>query len=127
MECPFRKNIHFFEYKDSFAIVHISINKKVKRLNILYCYSLYDLRGLNEETLIKLIYKWALDNSVDLIWANSNVQDIIKRYENIFTNKFTKNLNFASWSLNKKTHPELSDLQAVDSDNDTSLINDSNL
>jgi len=127
MECPFRKNIHFFEYKGSFAIVHISINKKIKRLNILYCYNLYDLNGLNEEILIKLIYKWALDNSVDLIWANSNIKDMIKKYENIFTNRFTKNLNFASWSLNKKAHSELSDLQAVDSDNDTCLINDSNL
>ena len=124
MECPFRENIYFFEYKGSFAIVHVSINKNVKRLNILYCYNLNDS---NEEILIKLVYKWALDNSVDLIWGNSNEKDVIKKYEKIFTNRFTKNLNFASWSVNKKIQPDLSDLQAVDSDNDTSLINDSNL
>ena len=36
MECPYKKDIFFFEYKNNFSLVHIYSTKKIKRLNILY-------------------------------------------------------------------------------------------
>ena len=36
MECPFKKNIYFFEYKGNIAIVHIFFSNYIKRLNILH-------------------------------------------------------------------------------------------
>ena len=128
MECPFRNNIYFFEYEENFAVTHILVNKNIKRLHILYSYYLDQSK---EENLIRLIYKWAIDNSFDLIWANSNNKELIKSYEKVFSNKFSKTLNFASWSSNDEVNQKLQfdsdDLQAIDSDNDTILLDDNYL
>ena len=117
-------NIYFFEYKNSFAITHIVVNKNIRRLHILYSYS---TDTLNEEDLIKSIYKWGVENSIDLIWGNSNDKKLIQTYENVFTGRFTKNLNFASWSSSKNFQFSLNDLQAIDSDNDIISIDDNYL
>ena len=40
MECPFNKNIYFFEYRENFAIAHIVTAKNIRRLHILYTFYL---------------------------------------------------------------------------------------
>ena len=119
MDCPFNRNIYFFEYKENFAIVHIVTTANVKRLHILYSYYLNDS---DEESLFCSIFKWALYNSIDLVWANSNNKELIKKIEKVLTNRFTKPMNFASWSADKKIHEKLQtglvNSQGIDSDND---------
>ena len=119
MDCPFNRNIYFFEYKENFAIVHIVTTANVKRLHILYSYYLNDS---DEESLFCSIFKWALYNSIDLVWANSNNRELIKKIEKVLTKRFTKLMNFASWSADKKIHEKLqtglANSQGIDSDND---------
>ena len=121
IECPYKKDIYFFEYKNNFAIVHIFLNEKIKRLNILYTY--YTDKSEENELFI-LITNWAISNDIDLVWAvNKNTG-----FENIFPKLFNKSLNFASWSSNKMISETLqnglSDPQGVDSDLDSSLYVD---
>ena len=118
IECPYKNDIYFFEYKNNFAIVHIFLNEKIKRLNILYTY--YTDKSEENELFI-LITNWAISNDIDLVWAvNKNTG-----FENIFPKLFNKSLNFASWSSNKMISETLqnglSDPQGVDSDLDSSL------
>ena len=128
IECPFGKNIHFFEYKENFAIVHVFISENIKRLHILYAYY---LNRSEEEILFRSIFKWSLNNSVDLIWANSNNSEIIRKFEKILPNRFTKSMHFASKSSNKIVHEKLklglSNSQGIDSDNDIVSIDDNYL
>tara|TARA_B110000438_G_C15735444_1_gene616127 strand:- start:257 stop:1270 length:1014 start_codon:yes stop_codon:yes gene_type:complete len=124
LECPFSRNIHFFENDGNFAITHIVISKNIRRLHILYSFS---TNFPNEESLIKSIYKWGVNNSIDLIWGNTNNKELIQKYENVFSSRFTKNLNFASWSSNINPQLSLNDLQAIDSDNDIISIDDNYL
>lgn len=128
MECPFNKNIYFFEYRENFAIVHIVNNKIIKRLNILYTFYLNDS---DEENLFCSIFRWALNNSVDLVWSNSNNKELIKKTEKVFTNQFSKSMNFASCSSDKKIHEKLKlglfDSQGIDSDNDPILLEENYL
>jgi len=125
MECPFNKNIYFFEYKENFAIVHIFTSKNIKRLHILYTFY---LNNSEEDNLFRSIFKWSLQNSVDLIWANSNNAKMIKKFEKIFPNRFTKPINFASWSADKKVHEKLklglNNSHGIDSDNDIISLDD---
>ena len=125
MECPFNKNIYFFEYRGNFAIAHIVTAKNIRRLHILYTFY---LNSSEEENLFRLIFKWALYNSVDLVWANSNNEELIKKSEKIFTSHLTKSMNFASWSSDKKIHEKLrlglANSQGIDSDNDTISLDD---
>ncbi len=128
MECPFNRNIYFFEYKENFVIVHIIKTKNIKRLHILYSYY---LNNSEEENLFYLIFKWALHNSVDLVWANSNKKELIAKFEKILTKRFTKPMNFASWSYDKKMHEKLklglANSQGIDSDNDIISLEDNYL
>ena len=95
MECPYKKDIYFFEYKNNFAIVHI-FYQYVKRLNILYTYS---TDKLQENELYVQIMNWAINNDIDLVWAiNRNTE-----LKNIFPTIFDKPLKFAAWSLDEKT------------------------
>ena len=75
------------------------------------------------------IFKWALYNSVDLVWANSNNQNLIKKYQKVLTKRFSSNMNFASFSSDKNVKDKLklgfSDTHAIDSDNDIILLDDS--
>ena len=119
LDCPFKKNIYFFEHKNTFAVVNIF------KSNILY---IFCLEVDYQEDLINLIFNWALDNEIDLVWANSNDSKLIEKYEKIFTNKFTKKMNFASWSSDKIVHKKLNhqtpNTHAIDSDNDLISIED---
>jgi len=117
MECPYKKDIYFFEYKNNFAIVHIFF-KQIKRLNILYTYST-DTHLENE--LYVQILNWALDHNIDYIWAISRNKEL----NNIFPKIFNKPLQFASWSSDteilKTLQNGLIDLQGIDTDNDSCL------
>ena len=105
--------------------MHIVITGNIKRLHILYT---YHLNISEEENLFHLIFKWALYNSVDLVWANSNNEELIKKSKKTFTSRFTKSMNFASWSSDKKIHEKLrlglANSQGIDSDNDTISLDD---
>ena len=115
MECPYKKDIYFFEYKNNFAIVHIFFNN-VKRLNILYTYSTEEPQ---ENELYLKITNWAINNNIDLLWAiNSSA-----KLENTFPKFFNKPLKFASWSKDEKVlnilKNGLLDLQGIDTDTDS--------
>ena len=103
-------------------------SENIKRFNILYTFS---LNGSNEDMLYESIFKWSLNNSIDLIWANSNNSNKIKNFEKILPNKFNKTINFASWSQNKKIHEKLklglNNSQGIDSDNDIVSFDDNYL
>tara|TARA_B100001123_G_C15240529_1_gene998909 strand:+ start:601 stop:1632 length:1032 start_codon:yes stop_codon:yes gene_type:complete len=128
LECPFNENIHFFEYKQNFAIVSVYMSNKIKRLNILFTYF---LDSSNQEELFCSIIKWALSNKIDLIWSNTNNDELIKKFEKVFTKKFYKSMDFASWSSNAKSKEilkfGLKNIQAIDGDNDLSYIEDYSL
>ena len=118
MECPYRKNIYFFEYKNNFAIVHIFLVENIKKLNILYTYS---TDKLQENEIFIQIMNWSLNNNIDLVWAiKSNTKS-----ENIFPKFLNKSLNFASWSSDEKIFKILQngllDSQGIDSDIDSNL------
>ena len=120
MECPYKKDIYFFEYKNNFAIVHI-FYKYVKRLNILYTYS---TDKLQENELYVQIMNWAINNDIDLVWAiNRNTE-----LKNIFPTIFDIPLKFAAWSSDEKIlkilQNGLLDLQGIDTDTDSCLYVD---
>lgn len=118
MECPYRKDIFFFELNNNFAIVHIFLVKNIKRLNILYTYSTGELQV--SELIIKII-NWSLKNNIDLIWSINRKKNL----ENIFPKILNKPVQYACWSSDNKTFEilkkGLSDFHGIDSDNDTSL------
>ena len=94
MECPYKKDIFFFEYKNNFAIVHIFFNY-VKRLNILYTYST-DEPQVNE--LYVQIINWAINNGIDLVWAiNRNTE-----FEIFFPQYLIDHLNLLHGAWMKK-------------------------
>ena len=112
MECPYKKNIYFFEYKNNFAIVHIFFNY-VKRLNILYTYT----TDQNQENELYIqIMNWAINNNVDLVWAINRQKEL----KSVFPKMFNKPLKFAAWSEDGKKLEVLKngllDLQGIDTD-----------
>jgi len=116
IECPYKKDIYFFEYKNNFAIVHIFVIENIKKLNILYTYS---ADKLQENELFVQIINWSINNNIDLVWAVSRNTD----FENIFPKIFNKPLQFASWSSDEKIFKTLqnglSNLEGIDTDNDS--------
>ena len=118
IECPYKRDIHFFEHKNNFAIVHIFSIENIKKLNILYTYTTDQPQ---ENELLILIINWAINNDIDLVWAvNKNLE-----FENIFPKLLSKPVIFASWSSDKKISKTLQngllDPQGIDSDIDSSL------
>ena len=116
IECPYKKDIYFFEYKNNFAIVHIFVIENIKKLNILYTYS---ADKLQENELFVQIINWSINNNIDLVWAVSRNTD----FENIFPKIYNRPLQFASWSSDEKIFNTLqnglSNLQGIDTDNDS--------
>ena len=116
IECPYKKDIYFFEYKNNFAIVHIFVIENIKKLNILYTYS---ADKVQENELFVQIINWSINNNIDLVWAVSRNTD----FENIFPKIFNRPLQFASWSSDEKIFNTLqnglSNLQGIDTDNDS--------
>jgi len=118
IECPYKKDIFFFETKNSFVIVHIFTSNSIKKLNILYTYS--NDQSEKDELLI-LILNWSINNNIDLVWAISRD----KNFSNIFSKLFNKSINFASWSsdesISNTLYNGLLDPQGIDSDIDSNL------
>ncbi len=120
MECPYKKDLYFFEYKNNFAIVHIFANKNVKRLNILFSY----FTDQNEDgALFHLIMNWAIENNIDLVWT---IRRVTIDVENYFSNKFKKPLTYASWSSDKNIFEVLKNgpynSMGIDSDIDSNMF-----
>tara|TARA_B100001123_G_C15151293_1_gene963620 strand:- start:83 stop:1138 length:1056 start_codon:yes stop_codon:yes gene_type:complete len=120
MECPYKKDLYFFEYKNNFAIVHIFSNKGIKRLNILFSYF------VDEEHysgLFSLIMSWSIDNKIDFVWA---IKRVTTEVEHCFENRFKKPLIYASWSSDKNIFEILkngpTNVEGIDSDIDSSLF-----
>jgi len=118
LECPYNKNLHFFEYNNNFALVNVFSKNNIKRINILYTYF---IDKPNEEELLFLIINWAVENNIDLIWLVSSN----KKLENIFPKILSKTLNFATscsdQNISEILQRGLSDAQGIDSDIDSSL------
>ena len=112
------KRLYFFEYRNTFAIVHIFKVGNIKKLNILFTYS---TNKSIENELFMQITNWAINNEVDLVWMVDRNINI----DNAFPKMFTKSINFASWSADKKISETLEkglfDPQGVDSDIDSNL------
>ena len=113
MECPYKKDIYFFEHNNSFSIVHIYSEKKVKRMNIMFTYGVEKISNIK---LYKLITAWALKNNIDYIWAIHNDKSL----KNFFPKIFNRPLKLATWSSNSDIKEKLQngfdDLQGIDSD-----------
>ena len=118
VECPYKKDIHFFEYKNNFAIVHIFIYENIRRFNILYTYY---TDTSHEDELMVLILNWAINNHMDLMWMVNKD----KKFENIFPKLLNTSFNFAAWSSDKNISKILEnglfDPQGIDSDIDSNL------
>jgi len=118
MECPYKKDIFFFENKNNFAIAHIFSIKNIKKLNILFTYSTTEL---HESGIYMQIINWAIENNIDLVWAINNTKNL----KNIFPKFLSKSVNFASWSADEKISKILQngllDSQGIDSDVDSNL------
>ena len=118
IECPYKKDIYFFEYKNNFAIVHIFATGNVKKLNVLYTYA---IDNPDEETLFTKIINWAVNNNIDLVWAVKRN----KEFKKIFPKIINKSINFASWSSDNQISEILQngllDPQGIDSDIDSNL------
>ena len=118
MECPYKKDLYFFEYNNSFSIVHIFKEGNTKKMNILFT---YHVDNDHENHLMSLILQWSIYNNIDLLWTVSSKS----KFKEVFSKIYNKSLNFASWSADKKISDilknGLSDPQAIDSDTDSSL------
>jgi len=119
VECPYNKDIFFFEYKNNFAIVHIFLTENIKKLNILFTYY---TDNPQENELLAAIINWSINNSIDLVWAVNRDLEI----ESIFPKLFSKSINFASWSSDQEIFKILKgglfNPQGIDSDIDSSLF-----
>ena len=119
MECPYKKDIFFFEYKNNFSIVHVYSAKNIKRLNILYSYHTDEL---HENEITTMIANWAINNNIDLMWAINRGKEL----DNIFPKIFNKSIRFASYSTDKKIFEILQngllDFQGIDSDKESSAF-----
>jgi hypothetical protein len=126
LDCPYNENIYYFEYENNFSIVHIFKTNNIKRLNILYFFC---SDSSKEDYLFLIIYKWALTNSIDMLWANSNDQNFIYKLKDFFKAISVKPLIFASYSsdelINKALKNGINNICAADSDNDIFQIKNS--
>ena len=125
-DCPYNKNIYYFEYENNFTIVHIFKTNNRKKLTVV---SSFCSDFSKEHYLFLTIYKWALTNSIDLLWANSNDQNFINKLKEFFKVISAKPLTFASYSsdelINKALKNGINNICAADSDNDIFQINNS--
>ena len=120
-DCPYKKDLYFFEYKNNFLIAHIFSKKGINRLNILFTYFI-DQSYENE--IFQIILSWSVDNNIDLLWAIRKKE--IDLFEKVFPKKFTKPVTFACWSSEQDNLKFLSNgldnVQGIDSDLDSSML-----
>jgi len=111
IKCPYKENIHLFEYENDILVAHSFYKNNLKRLNVIY-YTSND----NSE-IFKLLKLWCLDNDIDYIWYIRN-KKISDQKIDFFSSK--KKINFAFFLNNKSLNYTLQqgiDFQAIDSDN----------
>ena len=111
IKCPYKENIHLFEYENDILVAHSFYKNNLKRLNVIYCTS-----NDNSE-IFKLLKLWCLDNDIDYIWYIRN-KKISDQKIDFFSSK--KKINFAFFLNNKSLNYTLQqgiDFQAIDSDN----------
>ena len=111
IKCPYKENIHLFEYENDILVAHSFYKNNLKRLNVIYCTS------KDNSEIFKLLKLWCLDNDIDYIWYIRN-KKISDQKIDFFSSK--KKINFAFFLNNKSLNYTLQqgiDFQAIDSDN----------
>ena len=123
LDFPNEKNLFFFQLDDNFVIVHLVNSKGIRRLNIIMHFY------LNKTCELKMYYslfKWSLENNIDLVWSCLTDENLIKNLEVLFPKKFTKTITIAVTSADKNIELELEkkplEIQGVDSDIDSIFI-----
>ena len=112
IKCPYKEDIHLFEYEDDVLVAHFIKKNNLNRLNVIYCSS-----SSNSE-IFKLLKLWCLNNDIDYIWYVQN-KHILDKKNHIFSSK--KKMNFAFFHSNNSLNQTLQNginFQAIDSDND---------
>jgi hypothetical protein len=112
IKCPYKENIHLFEYENDILVAHSIKKDNLKRLNVVYCTS-----NSNSE-IFKLLKLWCFDNDIDYIWYIQN-KKILDKKPDIFSSK--KKINFAFFLNNNSLNQTLQNginFQAIDSDVD---------
>ena len=125
LQSPFLDKYFFFLKDRSFIVVSIYNYQNKKRLNIIYSKcenSTYEI------LLNKLIIKWSVENNIDVIWLNT-IEIELKEYIKKFY-PYRYGINFAcnadEINIKKSTLKNITNIQAVDSDNDIIFLNNGN-
>ena len=111
IECPYKKNILIFKFKDIFLVAHLKEKNNFNSLNIIY-----SSEPINKE-IINIFYKFSKKNNIDYLAYISN-----KKRLTDFLFPWQRNLNFAFHSKDKFVSDSLknkfNDIQFIDSDID---------
>ena len=111
LDCPYKKRIHIFKYKDFFFVTHIKLKKNLKILNIIYS-------SANVSKQIKnLFLQFSKKNNIDYLTYLSQEEKFL---DSVLP--WQKKLNFAFYSNNLDIlniiNENLKDTQLIDSDID---------
>jgi len=111
LDCPYKKDIFIFHYKNKYLIAHILKKKNLKRMNIIF--STHDIN----KDILSLILTWSKKNNIDYLAYVADGKNLIKKKLN-----FNKSINFSFFSDNKSEintiNNEFTDIQYADSDLD---------
>lgn len=111
IECPYKKNILIFKFKEIFLVAHLKEKNNFNSLNIIY-----SSEPINKE-IINIFYKFSKKNNIDYLAYISN-----KKRLTDFLFPWQRNLNFAFHSKDKFVSDSLknkfNDIQFIDSDID---------
>ncbi len=111
LECPYKKNIHIFSYKDVDIITNTKIKNNFKILNIIYT-----SRPINLD-LIEVFSSFIKKNKINFVSYISKNEKLIN-----VSFPWSKKLNFAFYSTNasikNSIDEKFNDLQFIDSDID---------
>tara|TARA_B100000035_G_scaffold112343_1_gene95336 strand:- start:1302 stop:2249 length:948 start_codon:yes stop_codon:yes gene_type:complete len=110
LECPYKKNIFIFSYKNNYFIVNVKIKNNLKILNLIYSSLTV------EDELLKILNPFVKKNKIDYL-------NYISREKKInFNMPWKKKINFAFFSSEKfimnDIENDLDDIQYIDSDMD---------
>jgi len=116
IKCPYKANLHFFEYESDVLIANIFKKKNLKIMNLIY-FSSY-----NNIELFRLLKLWCLQNDIDYIWSMENKKFSSNKNYSFFLKKRT---NFAFYSddnsINNFFKSDIN-FQAIDSDSDFNYL-----
>lgn len=110
LECPYKKNIFIFSYKNNYFIVNVKIKNNLKILNLIYSSLTV------EDELLKIFNPFVKKNKIDYL-------NYISREKKMnFNMPWKKKINFAFFSNEKfimnDIENDLDDIQYIDSDID---------